>query len=175
MNLKKPILLAFVLMAAIHCFAQAGKESPIRWMSFSEAVKQNEKSPRKILVDVYTRWCSNCKKMDATTFNDSAVAAYLNAHYYPVRIDAETRDSISFSGQVFVYNPVLKVNELVESLIGSNKSYPNFAFLDEKFSLITNVVGYQAPDEFVPILVYFSEDKYKSQTWDEFQKARSSK
>ena len=68
MNLKKPILLAFVLLAATHCFGQADKENGIRWMSFSEAVKQNEKSPRKIFVDVYTRWCSNCKKMDATTF-----------------------------------------------------------------------------------------------------------
>jgi len=175
MTLKNLILLGIVLFVAPDCFSQASKENGIHWMSFSEAVKQNEKNPKKIFVDVYARWCSNCKRMDNTTFNDSSLCAYLNSHYYPVKLDAETRDSIPFQGQVFVYNPVLKVNELAEQLIGSNKSYPNFAFLDEKLSLITNILGYQSADEFKPILVYFSEDKYKSQTWDEFQKDKSSK
>jgi len=165
MNLKTILFLAFILPAGPACFSQE-----VQWMSFTEAVKQNQKSPKKIFIDVYARWCSNCKRMDASTFRDSAVAAYINSHYYPVKLDAETRDSISYRNQVFVYNPNLKVNELADLLVGSNKSYPNFAFLDENFTLITNILGYQAPEEFKPILVYFSEDKYKTQTWEEFQK-----
>jgi thioredoxin-related protein len=158
------------MLTGTHSFSQG-----VHWMSFTEAVRQNEKSPRKILIDVYARWCSNCKKMDATTFVDSSVAAYINSHYYPVKLDAETRDSILYRGQVFVYNPTTKVNELAGILIGNEPSYPNFAFLDDQLSLITNIIGYQAPEEFKPILVYFSEDKYKTQTWDEFQKQGSTK
>ena len=170
MNLKTILFLIFIFVAAQTCFSQE-----VKWMSFTEAVQQNQKNPKKIFIDVYARWCSNCKRMDASTFKDSAITTYINSHYYPVKLDAETRDSISYRGQVFVYNPNLKVNELADLIVGSNKSYPNFAFLDENFSLITNIIGYQAPEEFKPILVYFSEDKYKTQTWEEFQKAGAGK
>jgi len=170
MKMKLFLALALVLVAAPACFSQDQKENGIKWMSFTEAVSLAQKSPRKIVIDLYTHWCGWCKRMDATTFRDSGIAAYVNAHYYAVKLDAETKDSIRFRGQVFVFNPQYKTNELAVSLLGGNMGYPNFVFLDETFSLITNISGYQTVEQFAPALVYFSEDKYKTQSWEEFQK-----
>ncbi len=54
----------------------AGKKSEtIRWISFEEAMKLNKKKPKMVFVDIYTDWCGWCKKMDAETFADPAIAA----------------------------------------------------------------------------------------------------
>ena len=45
----------------------------IKWMTFEEAVKLNETTPKKIFIDVYTDWCGWCKRMDQTTFRNEEV------------------------------------------------------------------------------------------------------
>lgn len=35
---------------------QVSKEDGINWMTWEEAMKANEKEPRKIFVDIYTEW-----------------------------------------------------------------------------------------------------------------------
>src|SRR3982750_3389771 len=65
----------------------------IRWMSFTDAVRENARQPKKIFIDVYTKWCGWCKRMDATTYEDAGIAKYMNENFYAVRLDAETRDT----------------------------------------------------------------------------------
>src|SRR6187397_3084056 len=70
------------------------EKDPINWISLQEAEKLSKKQPRKIVVDVYTDWCGWCKKMDKSTFADAKTAAYVNKHYYAVKLDAETKEEI---------------------------------------------------------------------------------
>ncbi|MFM9007762.1 MAG: thioredoxin family protein [Bacteroidota bacterium] len=96
---------------------QQDKTDGIQWMGFEEAVRRCDQQPRKLFIDVYTDWCGWCKRMDAGTFRDSAVVAYMNANYYAVKLDAETRDTLRFRENVFVYKPEYKTNELALSLL----------------------------------------------------------
>lgn len=70
--------------------------SNIKWYSPEEAYELNKTAPKPFFIDVYTDWCGWCKRMDATTFKDPTIAQYLNAYYYPVKFNAEVKDTINF-------------------------------------------------------------------------------
>lgn len=142
----------------------------IKWMSFTEAVEKNKTAPKKIFIDVYTHWCGWCKRMDASTFLDSGVVKKMNADYYAVKFDAETKDTILFNDHKFYYLPEFKSNELAIALLNKQMSYPSFVFLDENFSMLTPLSGYQTVEQLNPVLKFFSENIYKSKTWDQYQK-----
>ena len=144
----------------------------IKWYTFEDAVKLSETKPKKIFIDVYTDWCGWCKRMDKDTFNDPIIAAYMNKHYYAVKLNAEQRDAINFNGKAFQYKNEYKANELALSLLQGKMSYPSGVFLDEKFGLLTVVQGYQDANGFDPIIKYFAENIYLNKTWEEYQRAR---
>ncbi|MBP9152977.1 MAG: DUF255 domain-containing protein, partial [Flavobacteriales bacterium] len=76
------------------CAQSSKNQEEIKWVSLEEADALRRTEPRKILIDVYTDWCGWCKKMDASTFKDPKVVAYINANYYAVKLDAEQKEPI---------------------------------------------------------------------------------
>ncbi len=175
MKLNKIILiLSSIVLLNSSCNAQVDKKSEgandIRWMSFEQAVALSSVTPKKVFIDISTEWCGWCKKMDASTFKDSSVINYMNDHYYAVRLNAETRDTLHFQGKIFVYKPEYKANELALSLLGGKMSYPNFVFMDEKFNLLTPLAGFQTVPQLMPVLKYFGADIFKQTKWEDYQK-----
>src|SRR6267154_1292240 len=69
-------------------------KGPVHWYTFSEAVELQKKNPKPIMVDIYTSWCGPCKMMSANTFGNQIIAKYLNDKFYPVKFNAETRDTV---------------------------------------------------------------------------------
>ena len=136
-----------------------GNAQKINWMTFEEAVKLNETAPKKIFIDVFTDWCGWCKKMDQTTFKDPDVIAYMNENYYAVKFDAESNDTIVFSGYTFVNeggrNGRKGTHQLAAALLQGKLSYPSYVFMDEKNQLLTVAPGYMEAKDFMPVLRYF--------------------
>ncbi|OFY85216.1 MAG: hypothetical protein A3F72_05405 [Bacteroidetes bacterium RIFCSPLOWO2_12_FULL_35_15] len=147
---------------------------PVHWYTFSEAVELQKKVPKPIMVDVYTSWCGPCKMMSANTFGNEIIAKYLNDHFYPVKFNAETRDSVSFNGTVFRNNnpdgTARPVHDFAASILDGKLMYPSIVFLNEEVKRIQIVTGYYKPDQFEPILKYFGTGKYKDTQFEEFQK-----
>lgn len=168
-------IFAFVILLNSYCNGQAvTKETTVRhgiqWMSFEDAVKATEQNPKKIYIDVYTAWCGWCKRMDATTFDDDTISAYMMKNYYCVKLDAETRDTIYFKDKAFVYKPEMKANEIALSLLSGKMGYPSSVFIDEKFNLLSLVQSYLTPQQLMPMLIFFNENIYLTKTWEEYQK-----
>jgi len=163
------ICFLFEILVSAKAQVEPGSHA-IHWMSFSDAVKENQKQPKKIFIDVYTKWCGWCKRMDATTYEDSAVINFMNANYYAVHLDAETKDTIIFRDKQFVFRPEYKANELALSLMSGKMSYPTVIYLDENFGLLAPSPGYQSTEQLMPQLKYFANDIYKEKTWEEYQK-----
>src|SRR6478609_1156618 len=70
-------------------------ESPVKWLTFEQAVEKSKTEKRKIFIDVFTDWCGWCKVMDKNTFSEPNVAKLLNEEFYPVKFDAEqTEDAV---------------------------------------------------------------------------------
>jgi thioredoxin-related protein len=157
------IMKSIVLILITTVFIQIGCSSQgtgkVNWMSFEEAIAANEKNPKKIFIDVYTKWCSWCKVMDSKTFADSAVATYMNQNFYCVKFDAESKDTIVYRDTKFYYVPDYKSHALAVSLLDGKMSYPSYVILTESQKRLKIMSGYQEKDVFLENLRILYEFK----------------
>jgi thioredoxin-related protein len=150
----------------------------VHWVALSEALELQKKAPKKIMMDVYTKWCGPCKMMAQNTFNDDEVAAYLNEHYYAVKFDAESPDTVVYDGQKFAnpnYNPQATGRNSQHQLATylQVQAYPTLVFIDEKGTYLGPVTGYRTPPQIELFLKFFALDQFKSITtpeqWQQYQ------
>lgn len=142
--LKNIFLYTILVTLTTSVFAQKHK-GPINWLSLEEADSMYKVQPRPMFIDVYTDWCGWCKRMDASTFQDEAVAKYLNDNFYPVKLDAETKDTINFMGREYTNSQAVKVKELLSQLSSEIKakedSLKNSAHNEKQAQLFTNALN----------------------------------
>src|ERR1700757_1112172 len=92
------LFIIVVTVLATWSFVASPKENSVHWLTVAEAQKAYQQNPKPILIDVYTGWCYWCKVMEKETYSKDSVADYINEHYYAIRLDAETKDSIIWKG-----------------------------------------------------------------------------
>jgi len=167
--MKKFVFFSVIVLFSWQSFAQ---DTEIKWLSFKQAIMLNKKNPKKILVDVYTNWCYYCKVMDKKTYSNPKVIAYINAHFYPVKLNAEQKESITYNNKVFKYVSKGRrgYHELAAALLEGKLSYPTTVFFDSKEQVITRLPGFLTVKNFEPILVFLAEDYYENADWDSFVK-----
>ena len=150
----------------------------VKWMTWEQAIGTLEndirsgKKPKKIFVDVYTNWCGWCVKMDKETFEQPKIAAYLNEHFYPVKLNAEQKEDIVFAGKTFKFIAEGRngYHELADALLDKKMTYPTVVFLNEKAELMQRIPGYLDIPTFDCIMHYLAEEHYTKTPWDQFQK-----
>ncbi len=140
------------------------------WLSLQEAeiAMKNEKKP--ILIDLYTNWCGWCKVMDKKTYSDKNVISYLAEKFYTVKLNAETKESILWSGKAFVYNTAYKTNEIALYFMQGRLSYPTTVIIPVDGSAPQSIPGYLTPKDIEILLKYFGENKYGRISFDEYRK-----
>src|SRR5512141_2241869 len=135
---KRPIFitLAVVLLAATIPFSActAGGKSDLKWVTFDEGLAEAQKTGKKVLSDVYTDWCGWCKRMDADTYGNAALASYLRSKYVLVKLNAESGTQITYKGK--------RMSE--QELAGAFgvTGYPTTLFLKSNGDAITGYPGY---------------------------------
>ena len=168
-NLSKVFAIVLLVSGSVSLIAQ----EKINWMSWEEAVKKSEVESRKIFVDIYTDWCTWCKRMDKATFQDPAVAKYMNENYYAVKFDAEQKNTILFREREYKYikNGRRGYNQLAAELTQGRLSYPTIVFLDENINIIQPIPGFRAKKEFEMMMTFFAEDFFKNTPWQTYVKS----
>lgn len=137
----------------------------VQWLTVAQLKEVYAKEPRPILVDVYTDWCGWCKVMDKETYRNKKVAAYINQHYYAVKLNAETKDSVEWNGKIYGYSKLNKVNELAVFLTYGQLSFPTTVFLTAIDAQSAPLSGYLKAKEIEVPLKFFGEGIYKTTTF----------
>lgn len=96
--------------------------------SYDAALADAKKSDRPILLDFYTDWCQWCKRLDDSTFVDSAFVGY-SRKFTMARLNAEVDTVTAAKYRV--------------------KSYPTIVVLRADGTEIDRVLGYYRPAEFM--------------------------
>ena len=179
---KTQTAMKYILIALIFApLLSIAQTDEINWISLNDAEKLMEKEPRKVLIDVYTDWCGPCRIMNNTTFKDPRVVEFVNAHYYAIKFNAEGPNPLEFRGHTFKnedYDPNRRGRNATHDLtraiapVNGRIAYPTIVYMDEEFNLLTPVQGLQRAEQIMPILTFFAEDAYKSQTWEEYRNSQ---
>lgn len=166
-------IIIFLFLAGIVSVAYP-QNSQVKWYTIQEAEKMSNQSPRPIFIDTYTDWCGWCKKMDQETFTNNVIAEILNTKFYPVKFNAEGKESITFLGQTFVNDGKSgRAHQLAVALLQGQMSYPTVVFLtkqDNKYS-VSPVPGFRQPKDMEMLLTYFADKVYQTQKWEDYQKS----
>src|SRR4029078_12117162 len=118
-----PAMVVTALFVAV-AYRPAPPKEKIEWLSMSEAQEKFAKEKRPVLIDLYTDWCGWCKVMDKKTYSDKNVVEYLAEKFYPVKVDAESRETIFWKDKTFKFNPAYRTNEFAMFLSNGQLSYP---------------------------------------------------
>ncbi len=160
----------FILSLLAILFSLNISSQKIQWVTLEEAVKAQEKEPKKIIMDVYTTWCGPCKLLDKNTFGNNDVANYINKNYYAVKFNAEGNSVVKFKGNTFTnpnYNPNSRGRNSPHQLsyYFGISGYPTIVFLDENADpIIAPTVGYKTPQQLELYLKFFKASNYKQES-----------
>jgi len=133
--------------------------SPVKWYNIERALELNKKDPKPLLIDVYTEGSSWCHYMMKTTFTNKGIASYINKNFYPIRLDAETLDTIEFNGRKYFNRQIghRPTHDLATYLLDNKLSYPSIVYFDRSGEKMV-VPGFKEAKDIEPILVYQVED-----------------
>jgi thioredoxin-related protein len=132
----------------------SGNNESIVWLDFETAIDRNKDQKKFIFIDMYTDWCSWCKKMDASTFKEPSVIDFISEHFYAVKMNPESKEAIAYKEVLYEskqYNGK-SYNELAVNLLGGKMSFPSFVVLNQREVKRGVVEGFQTEMQLINAL-----------------------
>ena len=101
-------------------------------LSLDEAAERAVAEDKVVFVDFFAAWCAPCNVMDATTFQDPDVAAWLEEKTVALKIEDEANET----------------NETLAKRYGV-RSFPNYVFISPNGNVMDRITGVRWPKEFI--------------------------
>ena len=167
--MKRPVLLGSVVVAIIGVGAlinwelatsDGGGNGKVTWVAFNEGMAKAQSENKKVLLDVYTDWCTWCKKMDSDVYTDAKVAEILSEKFVAIKLNAEANSSIQYDNTSYT-------NADFSQALGVT-GYPATVFFGPDTKPITLLPGYVDAERFATILRYIGDDHYKTTSFEDY-------
>lgn len=164
-------LLIITITTSTGLFSQS-EDGLVKWLTIKEAQTLNKTQQKPLLIDIYTDWCGWCKHMMKTTYSNPNIAGYINQYFYPVKFNAETKDTIEYNGKIYKpTSPSPKTpHELAIKFLGQSLSYPSTIFVSNNYEFNLLSQGFLEEKKLEPLLIYTVENVFKSTPYEEFAK-----
>lgn len=127
---------------------QGVKESGIQWKEYADGMELAKNMNKHVFLYFHADWCTYCKKMEGTTFNDENVSAYLNEHFVSIQIDTDKDKEISNQWKV--------------------RGLPTIWFLKPDGAKLDNLPGYVDEEYLTKVLNYIHLGKYETMSFNQF-------
>jgi len=146
------------------------EKTPLTWMKISDlpVAMQNQRKP--VLIDLYTDWCGWCKVMDRKTYANKKLIGYLQQKFYPVKLNAETKEKIVYGGKNYQFNPSYRTHDFAIYLTQGKLSYPSTVIIPPNGAEAQVIPGYLTVTQMETILTYFGEGQYAKISFDQYRK-----
>ncbi|HTQ29211.1 MAG TPA: DUF255 domain-containing protein [Puia sp.] len=141
----------------------------LKWMNLAEASSSLQKEKRPILIDLYTDWCGWCKLMNKKTYSNQQVASYLQEKFYPVKVNAESRETLVWNGKSYSFNSGHHINDFAVYITKGQLEFPTTVIIPED-GQPQAIPGYLEPKDLELIVKYFGEGGYGKIPFEQFQK-----
>lgn len=167
--MKRPLLIGIVALGLIGVAAfinselgssQGKGDGKVTWVSFNEGMAKAKAENKKVILDVYTDWCTWCKKMDSDVYTDAKVAQIMNEKFVAIKLNAEANKSIQYENTSYTHA------EFSQAL--GVTGYPATVFFGTDTKPITLLPGYVDAERFASILHYIGDDHYKTTSFDDY-------
>ena len=132
----------------------------IRWLGVTEGLLQAKTSHKRILVDVYAKWCGWCKQMEEKVYGSKEVSDYITQKYVPIKLDGESKARVLFGGK--------EISEENLAELFQTKGYPTTVFLDSEGEFLVKLDGYLGKELFLKVLKYIGEDAFEQKSFGEY-------
>ncbi len=165
----------FVLSILIFLFVINAKSQTItdsvKWISLEEAGAEFLEVQKPVIFYFYKDDCDSCRYMEETTFSNSEVSNYINILFYPVKINALSKDTIKFfDGKLYANSEKTgKIHDLAYMLGVHSDTLPSLVFFSRKAQGI-EFPGYKNRDEIFRILTYYNEGIYDYVEFEDWYK-----
>ncbi len=135
-----------------------GVAQNLRFYSFEELPSLQKKEARSVLVFLTAEWCTYCKRIENTSFEEDEIIERLNTEFYFVKLDIEYKGTIELGGRSFKFKPSgLKsgIHELAETIgtIEGVLNTPTFVLLNSKFEIVYRYGGFLDTDQIKMLLL----------------------
>ncbi len=161
-------MLRFFILLLFLCWVATPAQGQLRpsfaYETLADAQKNAKQAGKKVVIDFYAKWCGYCKKMENEVYPVANVGKTLSNFFHFVRIDIESDELLLYNGRQF------SMKELAGGF--GIRSTPSYLFLDTDGKIIGAQPGFLQSDLFTSILSFVGSDAYKSQKFEDYQKAR---
>src|SRR5438045_154145 len=99
-------------------------DEKLDWMKLEDVSSKIKEQNKPVLIDLYTDWCGWCKVMDKKTYSKQKVIDYINEHFYAAKVNAETKDPISWRNKTYSFNSTYRLNDFALYVTNGQAGFP---------------------------------------------------
>ncbi len=125
------IILCLMMIVSARPMAGPGPTSFFQG-SYDDMLREAKKEKKQVLLEFWAAWCGPCKKLEAETFSDKKLAAYLNENFMVYRLDIDSPDGMEivekFEVEVF---PTMLVLDHYGQVMSRLKGFYSASYLEK--------------------------------------------
>jgi thioredoxin-related protein len=149
----------------------SNKPESINWMSLQEALAANKENPKYIFITWYSTWSTPCNVMLHNAFADKYITKFMNDHFYCVRLNAQTNDTLVWGKTYVNENKPHHYHQMVMAMLEGKLFFPAHIFFDKEGQLIQHDQVFLDKADFYMLANFIATGSYKTMKVNEFRKS----